>query len=83
MWAIITVEKIGNVLQLRDIVLLVAAVFNQQREIVIEFTTRMSWIELSQLAVDGPPCCSFFGSIFDPRDRLAAVEIQCTQLNPL
>lgn len=39
---------------------------------MIKFTTRVSWVEFCQLAIDGAPCFNFFGSVFHSRDRLSA-----------
>ena len=69
----ITVKKIRNVLQLRDVILTVTAVFDEQREGVIKLTTRVSGIQSGQLTVDSPPSGRLFGSVLDSRNLLAAI----------
>lgn len=64
-------KKVGNVLELRDVVLPVAAVFHQQREGVVELLARVSRIQFGQLPVDGSPRLGLFLGVTDSRDRLA------------
>ncbi len=68
-------QEIGNVLELRDIILPVATVFNQQREIVIKFTTRVSRIEFRQLPVDSAPSSNLVFGVRHSRDGLAATNV--------
>lgn len=67
----VTVQKVGNVLQLRDIVLPVATILDQKREHVVELAASVSRVKLRKLPEDGAPSRYFFGSVLDARDLLA------------
>ena len=66
-----TVKKIGNVLELRNVVLSVAAIFDEERESVIEFLAGVSGIEFGERPVDGAPCFDLLLRVLDPRDGLS------------
>ena len=61
-------KEIGDVLELRDVVLPVAAVFNQEREDVIEFPAGVSRVQLGQLIVDDAPRGHLLLGVLHPRD---------------
>ena len=67
-----TVEKVGNVLQLGNVVLPVAAVLDEQREHVIELAARVSRVQCRQLPVDGAPRLDLVVRVLHSRDRLTA-----------
>jgi hypothetical protein len=67
-----TVEEVGNVLQLRNVVLPVAAVLDEQREHVIELTARVSRVQCGQLPVHCAPRLDLVLRVLHPRDRLTA-----------
>ena len=51
----LTFEEVGDVLQLRDVVLPVAAVVDEEREDVVELPTGVRRVQLRQLPEDGAP----------------------------
>lgn len=59
-------------MELRHIVLPVAAVFSQQREVFQILPTSMSGVELGELAEHDTPRLRFFLCVLHPGDGLAA-----------
>lgn len=68
----LTLQEAGHVLQLRDVVLPVAAVFLQQGEDPVVLTTSVSRIQSLQLLEHCAPCGLFLLRVLHPGDGLAA-----------
>ena len=63
-------QKVGNVLELRNIVTWVATVFFKKGKDVIEFATSTLFVQDSQFVIDFPPCGNLSWSIWHSRDSL-------------
>ena len=74
-----TVKKGGDVLQLGDVVGPVAAVFDEQREDVIEFAAGVSRVQFGQLVVDDAPRGHLFFRVLNARDRCPTVVANMTK----
>ena len=68
-----TLEEVGDVLQLGDVVLAVAALAFQQRQDVDVLAAGQFGQEAHQLFVDDAPRLALLGRVLDARDRLATV----------
>lgn len=67
----LTLQEAGHVLQLRDVVLPVAAVFLQQGEDPVVLTTSVSRVKSLQLLEHRAPCGLFLLRVLHPGDGLA------------
>lgn len=67
----LTLQEAGDVLQLWDVVLPVAAVFLQQGEDSVVFTAGVSRVQSLQLLEHRPPCGLFVLCVLHSRDDLA------------
>lgn len=65
-----TLQEAGDVLQLWDVVLLVAAVFLQQGEHTVVFAAGVSRVQSLQLLEHLPPCDPLLLCVLHPRDDL-------------
>ena len=72
----LTVEVLRDVLQLRDVVLGVAAVLLEQREDVVELRARVRREELLQGAVDHAPRRRLLRGVGHAGNRLAAAKVK-------
>ena len=64
-------QKVGNILKLRNRVGAIVAVLLEQRQNVVEFAARVRRVEFCELAVDGAPGGDLLLRVFDARDFLA------------
>lgn len=65
-------EEDGHVLQLGDVVLSVAAVFGEQRQVLQIFSAGVSRVQLGQLPEDHGPRPDLLRRVLDTRDGLPA-----------
>lgn len=70
----LTVQEVGDLLELGDVVLTVAAVLLQQWEDTVVLATRVSGIQGLQLPEDDPPCGLLLLRVLHKWDRLTAVD---------
>lgn len=70
----LTLQEDGDVLELRDVVLAVAAVLLQQREDAVVLATRVSGIQGLQLPEHSSPCGFLLRRVLHTWDRLTTVD---------
>lgn len=69
-----TFEEVGDVLQLGDVVLPVATVFDEQREDVVVLLAGVGLVQPRKIAEHGAPRGGFLLGVLHPRDLLVAGE---------
>lgn len=69
-----TSEKMGDVLQLGDVILPIATVFGEQRQVLQVLSACMGRVELGQLSEHDAPRLHLLGGVLDPRDGLPTAE---------
>lgn len=70
----LTLEEVGDVVELRDVVLTVAAVPLQQRENAVVLAARVSGIQGLQLPEHSSPCDLLLLRVLHTRDRLTTAD---------
>lgn len=64
-------EKLRDILQLGDVVLLVAAILSEQLKVFVELFASVLFVQLRQLLEDHRPTLGLLGGIVDARNWLA------------
>ena len=70
----LTVQKVRDVLQLRNLVGTETAVLLEEGKDVVELLTGVGWVEVDQLVVDCPPGADLLVCILDARDLFTAAK---------
>lgn len=77
MVSILTMEEFRNVFQLRNIVLPIATVIDEQWEHVIVLLACVRLIQFGQIIEDDAPSLGLFLGVVDARQALAVLIIEC------
>lgn len=67
-----TSEEQRDVLQLGDVVLSVAAVFAEQRQVLQVLSAGVSWVQAGEFSEHDAPCPDLLLGVLDTRDGLPA-----------
>lgn len=70
-----TLQKVGDVLQLRNVVLAKTTVLHHQWEDVVVLLAGVRWKELGQILEDRSPCGRLLFGVFHPRNWRSAVGV--------